>query len=118
MLCFVKRVLNSVEAAKSPSRTCWCGYLRFEVNKKSIQLLLEEGSAEEVLKVTQSCLSKGADDEIYYLRGNAFMRLQNWQGAIECYLEALALNPESPARETMQMAEDILNFYNKDIYGQ
>lgn len=111
-------MLKSVARAKSLARAPAWGYLRFEVNKDRIRLLLEDGSAEEVLKVTDFCLSRGADDEIYYLRGNAFMRLQNWQGAIECYLEALALNPHSPARETMRMAEEILGFYNKDIYGQ
>ena len=32
--------------------------------------------------------------------------------------EAIDLNPESPAQHAYQMAMDILNFYNKDMYNQ
>ena len=31
---------------------------------------------------------------------------------------AIDLNPESPALHARQMAMDILNFYNKDMYNQ
>ena len=86
--------------------------------KARIRRLLEEGTPDEAIKLANQQLAQAADDELYYLRGNAFLKLNDWQKAIESYLEALELNPESPARETMTMANDILDFYNKDVYNQ
>ena len=55
-------------------------------------------------------------DELYE-RGNAFRKQGNWQEAINCYMEAIELNPDSPAVEAKAMLDDILNFYNKDAYN-
>lgn len=55
-------------------------------------------------------------DELYE-RGNAFRKQGNWQEAINCYIEAIELNPDSPAVEAKAMLDDILNFYNKDAYN-
>ena len=38
--------------------------------------------------------------------------------AINNYLEALDINPASPAGEAKDMLVDILEFYNKDMYNQ
>lgn len=53
----------------------------------------------------------------WYEKGNEYRKQSNWQKAINCYLEAIALDPDSPAVEAKQMLEDILNFYNKDAYN-
>ena len=37
---------------------------------------------------------------------------------MNCYLEAVALNPGSPARQALDIANEILDFYNKDMYNQ
>ena len=55
-------------------------------------------------------------DELYE-RGNAFRKQGNWQEAINCYMEAIELNPDSPAVEAKAMLDDILHFYNKDAYN-
>ena len=34
------------------------------------------------------------------------------------YLEALSINPDSPARQALDIANEILDFYNKDMYNQ
>lgn len=52
-----------------------------------------------------------------YERGNAFRRQGNWQDAINCYVEAIELDPDSPAAEAKAMLDDILNFYHKDAYN-
>ena len=54
----------------------------------------------------------------YYRKGNEFRKQGNWQEALNCYMEAIAIDPESPAAEAKKMVENILGFYNKDIYGQ
>jgi tetratricopeptide (TPR) repeat protein len=53
----------------------------------------------------------------YYEQGNAYRKQGNWQEAINCYLEAIELDPESPAVEAKQMLDDIMNFYHKDYYN-
>lgn len=55
--------------------------------------------------------------ETFYQRGNEYRRLGNWQEAINCYLEAIELDPDSPAVHAKQMLDDILNYYNKDLYN-
>ncbi len=55
--------------------------------------------------------------EEYYQQGNEYRRQGDWQHAINCYMEAMAIDPDSPAREARKMLEDILNFYNKDAYN-
>lgn len=81
--------------------------------------LLQEGQIEEVMQRIQELLHAGTHlaDELYYLLGNAYRKQQNWQQAINCYSEAVAVNPESPAREARTMILDILNFYHKDLYN-
>jgi len=56
-----------------------------------------------------------ADD--YYQLGNKFRKEGNWQMALNNYLEAIALDANSPAVEAKEMLENILNFYHKDAYN-
>ena len=37
--------------------------------------------------------------------------------ALNNYMEAIALDPDSPAVQAKEMLESILNFYNKDAYN-
>lgn len=53
----------------------------------------------------------------YYAQGNAYRKQGNWQEAINCYIKAIELDPESPAVEAKRMLDDILDFYNKDMYN-
>lgn len=55
--------------------------------------------------------------EEYYQKGNGFRKQGDWQNAINCYIEAIRLDPESPAVEAKKMLDDILNYYCKDIYN-
>ena len=55
--------------------------------------------------------------EEYYQQGNEFRKRGDWQQAINHYLEAIALDPESPAVEAKRMLDDILNYYCKDMYN-
>lgn len=87
--------------------------------KTEVRRMLENGAPDQAVKMINCSLEKGTnDDELYYLRGNAFMKLGDWKQAIESYMEALAINPQSPAKETLRMASDILEFRNKDLYNQ
>lgn len=56
--------------------------------------------------------------QAYYLRGNAYRKQGNWQGALNNYQQAIDLDPHSAAVEARRMVINILNFYNKDMYNQ
>jgi tetratricopeptide (TPR) repeat protein len=56
-------------------------------------------------------------DIILYEQGNAYRKKGQWGEAINCYLEAMEINPESPAATAYEMLMNILNFYNKDAYN-
>ncbi|MBR6456559.1 MAG: tetratricopeptide repeat protein [Prevotella sp.] len=59
----------------------------------------------------------GGEAAAYYQQGNEHRRRGDWQQALNCYMEAIALDPESPAVEAKKMLDDILNFYHKDSYN-
>lgn len=61
--------------------------------------------------------SKAKSADAWYREGNDFRQQGDWQHAINCYLEAISLDPESPAVEAKQMIDNILSFYNKDAYN-
>ena len=52
-----------------------------------------------------------------YEQGNAYRRQSLWHEAINCYIQAIELDANSPAVEAKQMLEDILAYYNKDMYN-
>ena len=55
--------------------------------------------------------------EEFFRQGNEFKKKGDLKNAMNCYLEAIELYPESPALEAEKMLEDIFNFYNKDAYN-
>ena len=88
--------------------------------KELIRNLLATEKADEAIEQLEAWRSAGGamDDELFYLLGNAWRKKGNWQMAMNNYLEAVALNPESPAQQALDIANEILDFYNKDMYNQ
>lgn len=82
--------------------------------------LLNKGKADEAIELATEFLTQthAPKDQLYYLRGNAYRKKGDWQHALNDYLEAITINPESPAKHAYDMAIDILNFFNKDMYNQ
>ena len=52
-----------------------------------------------------------------YEQGNDYRRQGNWQEVINSYIQAIELDPDSPAVEAKAMLDDILNYYHKDAYN-
>ncbi len=88
--------------------------------EERIRTLLEDSKADEAIALLDLYRAEGnaMDDKLYYLLGNAWRKKGNWQMAMNNYLEAVAINPESPARQALEIANEILDFYNKDMYNQ
>jgi len=53
----------------------------------------------------------------WYEQGNEARRRGAWHEAINCYIQAIELDPESPAVEAKRMLDDIMAFYCKDMYN-
>lgn len=53
-----------------------------------------------------------------YRDGQAAMKRSAWGEAISLFLQSEALDPDGPAREVREMLDDIMAFYNKDMYNQ
>ena len=86
---------------------------------EDIQSLIENDCPEQAIKALDTLIPQTSkDDHLFYLRGKAYLKTSNWQKALENFLEAKYLNPESPAQEALAMTNQILEFYHKDVYGQ
>ncbi|MDY5773563.1 MAG: tetratricopeptide repeat protein [Bacteroidaceae bacterium] len=81
--------------------------------------LLDQGEVAEAIRLLDLKIKDNStDDHLYYIRGNAYYKLGDWQNAMQNYMEAAELNPDSPAQEALKMTQSILEFYNTDIYCQ
>ena len=60
---------------------------------------------------------KVAAAEAYYQQGNEARKRGQWHEAINNYIQAIALDPDSPAVEAKRMLDDIMAFYCKDMYN-
>ena len=79
---------------------------------------IERGEINEAIHWLNQVLELFPDkDEAYYLLGNAYRKMSNWQEALNNYQKAIDLNPESPAKDAKEMVLDILGFFNKDMYN-
>lgn len=88
---------------------------------KTIKEFISQDKADEAIEALDRLIASGslpAADEAYYLRGNAYRKKGDWKRALDNYLEAIEINPESPAVHAREILMDILNFYNKDMYNQ
>lgn len=54
-------------------------------------------------------------EEAFVVRGMKYWGLNKRKEAIDDYLAALKINPESRAKTLLDFANSILDFYNKDL---
>lgn len=78
-------------------------------------------SGSEAVKVLSEYIDSHVDasnlDEVYIMRGMKYWGLQNRSAAINDYLAAIRLNPQSRAVQALKAANEILDYYNKDLYN-
>lgn len=84
-----------------------------------IDRMIREGRTEEAIVKLERMMRYGGNsrDELYYLLGNAHRKRGDFAKALNCYLEAMSINPESPATEAHKMLMSIIEFYHKDYYN-
>ena len=84
---------------------------------EEVDKMIHKGAVDEAICRLQEILSSAKDDYAFYLMGNASRKKGDFQNALNCYLEAMAINPQSPAKEAHQILMNILEFYHKDLYN-
>lgn len=57
------------------------------------------------------------DDEALTLRGMKYFGMGQRANAINDYLKAISINPGSKAKLALKTANEILDYYNKDLYN-
>ena len=85
---------------------------------KTKALLEAEKYDEAIVMLDQMLCQTPQNDMLLYIRGNAKRKKGDWAGAINDFLAAKAVNPDSPASEAADMLSGILEFRNKDLYNQ
>ena len=76
------------------------------------------GHLVEAQSMIDEGLAAHKDDAIlHYLKGTLFMKSGDWRQATNCFLRSEELDENSPAVEARKMLNNIMNFYNKDLYN-
>lgn len=86
---------------------------------QDIKEALNNGLLDKALQLAQKQQEEQGDSAmLFYWQGKIHMKKANWSEAMNSFLHAEALDPESPAKECRLMLCDIMEFYNKDMYNQ
>ena len=90
-----------------------------EISLEKIKEILNEGRVNEAIILLNNLLDTQLQetDKIYYLMGNAYRKIGDWQGALNNYQKAIEANPNSPAKHARTMVIEVLDFYNKDMFN-
>ncbi len=86
---------------------------------QEIRSLIASGvSSEEAITLLDAYIQANPrDDEALTMRGMIYWSMNKRSKAINDYLAAIDTNPDSKARMTLKSANDILDYYNKDLYN-
>lgn len=85
--------------------------------KKSIEGLTAAEAVEALTTFIEANPDSPLLDEAYTLRGMRHWGMQNRAAAINDYLAAIRINPDSKAVQALKATNDILDYYNKDLYN-
>lgn len=85
-------------------------------SEQIIKDLISEDRYDEAVSALDRNIEENAINALWwYLRGKTYWRMQKYADAISDYEEAVHLDPHSPAVHALEMARDVMNFYNPDL---
>lgn len=85
---------------------------------QEVKKQIEGLSGTEAVEVLSAYINDHPDDdEALTLRGMKYWGMDKRSAAINDYLLAIKLNPESRAVQALKAANEILDYYNKDLYN-
>lgn len=85
---------------------------------ENIKTLINNNNLSDAIEQLDALIEQDkTNDELFLLRGNAYRKMNNWKNAMSDYCKAIDINPKSDAVQAYQAAQDIMNFFNKDLYN-
>lgn len=88
-----------------------------EETYEQIKKMIADGFVEEAVAAARESMGGDNDSQLLYLMGNAYMKQGLRKEAMNAYRKAAEINPEGPAVEAGRMIDQIMAFYNKDLYN-
>lgn len=87
--------------------------------QSEIDRMLRQGQTGDAIARLNNLIDRCTQpsDRLYYQLGNAYRKQGDFRQALNCYLEAMAVNPDSPAAEAHGMLMGIIEYYHKDYYN-
>lgn len=86
-----------------------------------IKQLLTDSKSDDVIaavdQIVSGCGDRALLAQAYYLRGNAYRQQGDMRQAMNSYLESMELDPDGPAAQAYRTIQEILNFYDHDLYN-
>jgi cytochrome c-type biogenesis protein CcmH/NrfG len=84
----------------------------------TIKQLIYDGKLDEAIHLLDIHITTyPTDDDAWFLRGNAYRKKADFQQALNNYLKAITLNPDSPAVQAYALLMQILDYNNNDVYN-
>lgn len=85
---------------------------------EDIERAEKDGQFDDALSKLESLIAANPGDAgLFYRRGRLNWRLGRRGEAMSDYRKAVAIDPESPAAQALEMSHGIMDFYNKDLYN-
>lgn len=85
--------------------------------RAEVERLLSENNPDDALKVLDKAVEVSNDAVLFYERGRLLWKLGRKTDAMSDYSKAVSIDPKSPAAVALQMARDVMDFYNHDLYN-
>lgn len=83
---------------------------------QNLNEIISQNSIDNALKMlTELINADPCNDQLLYERGKLYWKIGNRSSAITDYNAAAAINPDSKARQALEMSTDIMNFFNPDL---
>lgn len=79
--------------------------------------MIAAGHYDEALETLDAAIGRKADAMLLYTRGRLLWKLGRKTGAMSDYAASVALDPASPAAAALQMACEIMDFYDHNLYN-
>ena len=91
--------------------------MTYDELKETVSGLTGEEAVERLTEYINTHEGDPSLDEALTLRGMRYWGMQKRSAAINDYLAAIRLNPRSRAVQALKAANEILDYYNKDLYN-
>jgi Flp pilus assembly protein TadD len=87
------------------------------LTRDEIAALVAQGDYVTAITALDELIKQEPSAELYFQRGKLCWKVGRRSDAMTDYEHALELDPESPAGHALEMAHDVMNFFNKDLYN-